>query len=377
MSMRVALIHYWLVTMRGGEKVLEALLDLFPEADIFTHVYVPEAVSPAIRARRVRTSFIGKLPCAAKAYQKYLPLMPLALEQLDLRGYDLVISSESGPAKGVLTGPGALHLCYCHSPMRYLWEFYQDYLEASGPVTRAAFRLFSHRLRQWDVLSANRVDFFAANSRNVAGRIAKHYRREAEVIHPPVNVAAFAPAEARPPEPDGGYLYVGQLTRYKRADLAVKVCTALGRRLTVVGEGEERKNLEALAGPTVSFAGRADEETLRAHLRTCRAVLFPGEEDFGMVPVEALAAGRPVIAFGRGGALETVRHGLGGLLFAEQSEESLGRAIEDYESGAHAFAPDVLRKEAERFAPAVFKERFSLFVENCRKRRAENAAPPV
>lgn len=363
--MRVALVHYWLVSMRGGEKVLEALLGLFPEADIFTHVYIPEKVSPIIRQRRVTTSFIHKLPLAASQYQKYLPLMPLALEQLDLRGYDVVISSESGPAKGVLTGPDTLHLCYCHTPMRYLWDFYQDYLQESGPLLRPFFRLLSGRLRAWDALSSMRVDHFAANSHNVARRIAKHYRRRAEVIHPPVDARAFAPEGGRYPEPDDYYLYAGQLTAYKRVDLAVQACARLGRRLMIIGDGPEYKKLARLAGPTVFFLGRQETPVLARHLQRCRALLFPGEEDFGLVPVEAMAAGRPVIAYGRGGVLETVRHGETGLFFSSQDVASLCRAMEELESGRHHFDPAALAKEAERFSPRAFAGAFRAFFARC------------
>lgn len=361
--MRVAVVHYWLVGMRGGEKVLEAILDLFPQADIFTHVYAPAAVSPAIRRRTVRTSFIQKLPFAVRAYQTYLPLMPLALEQLDLRGYDLVISSESGPAKGVLTGADALHLCYCHTPMRYLWDYYQEYLEEAGPAARLALRLYGPRLRMWDALSSLRVDFFAANSRNVARRVAKHYRRRAEVIHPPVAVDFFAPAGGVYPETEDYYLYAGQLTAYKRADLAVQACARLNKKLLVIGAGPERKRLEAMAGPGAIFLGRQDGETLRRHMQRCKALLFPGEEDFGIVPVEALAAGRPVIALGRGGALETVRPGHTGLLFHEPTAEALGAAVEAFERGGQDFDPAALTKEAEAYAPERFRSAFSRFVE--------------
>ena len=376
--MRVALVHYWLVSMRGGEKVLEALLELFPEADVFTHVYAPENISSAIRQRRVSTTFIQKLPFATAHYQKYLPLMPLALEQLDLRGYDLVISSESGPAKGVLTGPDTLHLCYCHTPMRYLWDFYQDYLRESGPVLRPLFRLLSGRLRAWDALSSMRVDYFAANSHNVARRIAKHYRRESEVIHPPVDVRAFAPHDGRYPQPGEQYLYVGQLTAYKRVDLAIQACARMGRKLVIIGEGPERKKLARLAGPAVSFLGRQDGPALAHHLQRCRALLFPGEEDFGLVPVEALAAGRPVIAYGRGGVLETVRHGRDGILFPSQDVLSLCRAMADLEAGKYDFTPDALTREAERFSPAFFKESFRGFLARCMESSGKNrdTVPP-
>ncbi len=370
--MRVALIHYWLVSMRGGEKVLEALLDLFPKADIFTHVYVPEAVSPAIRKHRITTSFIQQLPFAAKLYQKYLPLMPMALEQWDLRGYDLIVSSESGPAKGVLSPTDALHICYCHTPMRYIWDFYQEYLETSGFVSRLALRLFSHRLRMWDALSARRVDFFAANSYNVARRIRKHYGCSSTVIHPPVDVDAFMPQNGSYPLPEDYFLYVGQLTSYKRADLAVQACTRLGKKLLVIGEGPEGNNLMRMAGPTVSFAGRQDAAFLQHHMQRCRALLFPGEEDFGIVPVEALAAGRPVIAFGRGGVLESVEHGRSGILFPRQDVGSLCQALEDFESGKYSFEPAQLSNAALRFAPKIFREKMHDFLRQCLKASESN-----
>lgn len=379
--MRVALVHYWLVAMRGGEKVLENLLSLFPRADLFTHVYVPDAVSPAIRNRRVRTSFIQKLPFAATQYQKYLPLMPLALEQLDLRGYDLVISSESGPAKGILTGAETLHLCYCHTPMRYLWDSYQDYLETAGPLSRLGLRLFSPGLRQWDALSAQRVDFFAANSHNVARRIAKHYRRSSTVIHPPVDADFFAPPDGRYPETDEYYLYAGHLTGYKRADLAIQACMRLNRKLLLVGEGPEMNRLRRMAGPDITFAGWLGPEALRDRLQRCRALLFPGEEDFGIVPLEALAAGRPVIAYGRGGALETVTHGQTGLHCAEQTVDSLCQAMRDFESGDFAFDPVRLTEAARRFSPEAFQKAFLRFADECRAQmfpetREDNTVPP-
>lgn len=363
--MRIAIVHYWLVSMRGGEKVLEALLELFPEADLFTHVYAPEAVSSIIRAHKVTTSFIQKLPFSRRCYRKYLPLMPLALEQLDLRGYDLVISSESGPAKGVLTDADALHICYCHTPMRYLWDFYQEYLEQNGPVTRFFFRLCASRLRIWDALSAQRVDHFVANSCNVAKRIAKHYRRSSEVIYPPVNSRFFVPQDGLYPLAEDYYLYVGQLTAYKHADIAVRACTETGRRLVVIGEGEEHKKLVRMAGPTVSFTGRPDQETLRRYLQRCQALIFPGEEDFGIVPLEAMAAGRPVIAYAGGGALETVTHGKTGVLFPEKTVASLCEALDDFERGLYSFDPVLLTREAERFSAARFKKEFREVIDAC------------
>ena len=362
--MRTAIIHYWLVGMRGGEKVVAALCGLFPQADIYTHVYDPGAVSEIIRSRTVRTTFIQRLPRARSMYKQYLPLMPLALEQLDLRDYELVISSESGPAKGVLTSPDTLHLCYCHTPMRYLWDMYHDYRRTAGRVTSALMVPLAHYLRLWDIASAARVDGFAANSENVGRRIRKHYRRESAVVHPPVDVSACSPDQPR----EDFYLFVGQLVDYKRADLAVEACARLGRRLVVIGEGECRRDLERKAGKTVTFLGRQPGEVLLEHYARCRALLFPGEEDFGLVPVEAMASGAPVLAYGRGGALETVADGLSGLFFDRQDAESMAACIRAFEARESDFDPRAIAASAQRFSPERFQEGFMRFL---------NAHPPA
>ncbi len=361
-ELRVALIHFWLVGMRGGEKVLEALCRIFPRADIYTHVVRPEALSETLRAHRIHTSFIQKLPGSVRLYQKYLPLMPLALEQLDLRGYDLVISSESGPAKGVIVRADVPHICYCHSPMRYLWDFYQDYLESAGPLTRLLMRPFFHRLRLWDYASAQRVDHILANSSTVARRVRRWWGREAAVVHPPVDVSRFAGADLRllaslPGNPEPGYyLCFGELVSYKRVDLAVRACTRTGRRLIVAGDGAERKRLEALGGPSVLFLGRIPDEALPALYAGCRGFLFPGEEDFGITPVEAMAAGRPVIAYGRGGVLDSVVEGETGIFFGEQTVESLIEALERFEQ--RSFSAQAARRRAEQFSEDAFRTAF-------------------
>jgi len=335
--------------------VLEALCGLFPQAVIFTHVCDRAKLSPLLARHEIRQSFIHRLPFAKRHYRHYLPLMPLALEELDLRGFDLIISSESGPAKGVLAPSRTPHLCYCHSPMRYLWDMYHDYREHSGAITRLLMSPVFHRLRQWDALSALRVDRFVANSRNVAARIGKTYRREAQVVHPPVDVDFFAQGTtAGQPGQRGYYLFLGQLEAYKRADLAVAACTQAGLPLVVLGEGREEKRLRAMAGPTVRFEGRQSTEDVRRRLHGARALLFPGEEDFGIVPVEAMAAGCPVIAYGAGGVLESVQDEESGLLFREQSAASLLDAIERFERFAKDFDPAVLLRQARRFGPEQF-----------------------
>jgi glycosyltransferase involved in cell wall biosynthesis len=357
--MRIALVHYWLVGMRGGERVLEALCRLFPAADIYTHVYDPSAVSDEIRRHRVRTTFVQKLPCSRRLYKYYLPLMPLALEQLDLRGYDLVISSESGPAKGVIISPEATHICYCHSPMRYLWDMYPDYIDGKGPVTATAMKAAFHYLRMWDVTSASRVDGFVANSRYTASRIEKYWRRESSVVYPPVAVERFAVSD----RDDGYYLWLGQLVGYKRPDIAVRAFVQNGKRLIVAGVGEELPRLRSEATSNIEFVGRVDDAAAQRLLAGCRALVFPGVEDFGIVPIEAMASGKPVIAFKRGGAAETVIDGESGVLFDEQSPEGLNAAVESFESDRSWVDPAAIRRHAERFNEGAFIERMGSIVD--------------
>jgi len=331
---RVALVHYWLVNMRGGERVLEALSDIFPDADIYTHALAPEHLSDKLKRHSIRTTFVGRLPRAARWYQRYLPLMPLAIEALDLSAYDLVICSEAGPAKGVILRPGATQIVYCHSPMRYIWDKYHFYRTRAGRFTRMMIPLLAHYLRIWDAVSAMRVDGFVANSNFVADRIHQAYRRKAAVVHPPVDIAAFAPS--RSGQVDNFYLWCGELVAYKRPDLAIDAFNALGLPLVVIGGGEELAQLKRRAGPNITFLGKASFATLRDHMARCRALVFSGEEDFGMVPVEVQASGRPVIALARGGALETVRPGETGILYDDESVEGLAAAVQTFEASGLA-----------------------------------------
>jgi glycosyltransferase involved in cell wall biosynthesis len=348
--MKVAIVHYWLVGMRGGEKVVEALAEMYPQADIFTHVYVPEMISEKIREHRIIPTFINALPRASKMYKTYLPLMPLALEQCDLRGYDLVISSESGPAKGVIPPAEALHVCYCHTPMRYIWNMYHDYRDGAGRVTRMMMPALSHYLRMWDVSTAARVDSFVANSQTVAKRIRRYYGADSVVIHPPVDTNSFSIAP--PPELEDYYLMAGELVSYKRPDLAVRAFNELKLKLVVIGGGDMLDEVRRLAGPTVTVLGAQPFDVLRRHYAKCRALIFPGEEDFGMVPVEAMASGRPVIAFGRGGAVETVAKGLSGVFFAEQTLESISLAVKALDK--IEIDPAKIAAHAERFGKDHF-----------------------
>jgi glycosyltransferase involved in cell wall biosynthesis len=302
---------------------------------------------------------VAKLPFAVSRYRSYLPFMPLATEQFDLRGYDLVISSESGPAKGVIPPPHALHICYCHSPMRYVWNMFHDYRDASGRLTKWLMPAVAHYVRNWDAVAASRVHLFVANSKNVAARLRTYYGRDAAVIYPPVDVARFAPVS---PEDVGDYwLMVGELVRYKRPDLAVSAFNASRRKLLVIGGGEMLKELRATAGPTVKIMGPQPFPALVRHYARARALVFPGEEDFGIVPVEAMASGRPVVAYGRGGATESVIDGVTGVLFRDQSAEGINTAVERCEN--LALDPRVIVARAEEFSAENFARRMKAFID--------------
>lgn len=370
----VALVHYWLDSYRGGEKVLEALCELFPEADIFTNVYVPEKIPPTIRQHNIETTFIQKLPLARRFSRNYLPFMPLALEQLDLSGYDLVISSESGPAKGVITGPDTLHICYCHSPMRYLWDQYSLYKKKCSFFRKILMAPVFHYLRQWDVLSANRVDRFVANSHFVSRRIRKYYRRNAEVIHPPVEVDRFR----WDGEPEDYYLTIAGLVPYKRIDLIVDAFNENGRPLIIIGGGSEKANLQKRSGDNIQFFGHVSDDILDEKIERCKALVYAGVEDFGIVPVEAQAAGRPVIAFGRGGVLDTVIDGKTGIFFQEQSVTSFNNAIEEFEANEDQFDRWQIRRQAESFSREIFMDKIKSFINQSMEihRKGENGELP-
>jgi glycosyltransferase involved in cell wall biosynthesis len=345
--MRVAIVHYWLLGMRGGEKVLEALCRLFPEADIFTLFYDPERVSPLIRSHRVTASWLNPM---RRWHRSMLPLMPIALESLDLRGYDLVISSESGPAKGVILNSSTRHVCYCHTPMRYLWDLYPAYFHefTRSRFKRAVMAPLANYLRLWDYASAARVDEFIVNSENVRRRIWKTYRREASVIHPPVNVESFRcePAEDY-------YLIVSELVAYKRIDLAVRAFATNRRKLRIVGDGPEFSRLRKLASSNIEFLGRVNDDDLRSLYARCRAFIMPGEEDFGMTTVEAIASGKPVIALGRGGSLEIVPPE-GAFFFDSPDQASLTQAIEKFEANESRIDSSKLIAHAARFSETEF-----------------------
>ena len=353
---RIAIVHEWFTSMRGGEKCVEAMCEVFPGADVYALLHVPGSVSPTIERALVRTSFIQRLPSAATQYRRYLPLFPLAIRGFDLAGYDLVISSNHCVAKGVKTHPGTLHICYCYTPMRYIWGQYDDYFGKGRAdlVTRAAMKVFVGPLRGWDLATAANPHYYVAVSENTRRRIRDIYHRSSDVIYPPVDTARFAPGGTS----GDYYLMVSALVPYKALDLAIAAFNATGDRLVIVGEGPDRRRLEAMAGPAITFEGWQPDDRLAEYYAGCKAVIFPGEEDFGIVPVEAMAAGKPVLAYARGGALETVvsRPDLRtGILVHEQTVDALLEGIRRLKETA--FDPDALRRHAAFFDRLKFKER--------------------
>ncbi len=373
------MVHDWLTGMRGGERCLEALCELFPDADLYTLLHIRGTVSPTIERHRIKTSFIQSLPWAKRWYRYYLPLFPSAIERFQLEPYDLVLSSSHCVAKGVSPPAGARHLCYIHSPMRYVWDQFDHYAGGgrSGPLARLGMEVFRARLQRWDVASAARVDEFVANSHNIAAKVQRYYHRPASVLHPPVDWHAFQAAE----KSEDFYLMVTAFAPYKRVDLAIQACNLMKRRLKIIGKGQEEPRLRKLAGPTVEFLGWQPDDAVRDHYRRCQALLFPGEEDFGIVPLEAMASGKPIIAFGRGGALETVLPLSGeahcadehlrrepgaveratGIFFGEQSVDSMVHAMSRFEQCRPAFDPQAIRNHAAQFDRKLFKDRIKVF----------------
>lgn len=374
--MKVALVHDWLVGMRGGERVLEAFCELFPEADLFTLVHIPGACSPTIERRAIRTSFLDRIPFARDHHRHWLPLFPHAIEAFDFTGYDLVLSSSHCVAKGVVVPTSALHVCYVHTPMRYLWDQYPEYFGPgrAGALTRAGMRLASTFLRAWDEASAHRVDVFVANSFNVAARVEKRYRREAQVVHPPVDVARFESRGERAVE--DFYLMVTAFAPYKRIEVAIEAFRRSGRRLRIVGWGQEWKRIQALAGGSVELLGPLSDAEVADLYPRCRALVFPGEEDAGITPLEAQAAGRPVIALARGGALETVigldgsERSPTGVFFDEPTVPALLGAVERFEHARERFDPAAARRNAERFDRRHFKARIAAVIDRALRTRS-------
>jgi glycosyltransferase involved in cell wall biosynthesis len=345
---KVAIVHYWLTSMRGGERVLESFCNIFPAADIYTLVLDEKSISQTILQHKIYTSFLQKIG-GKRHYTKMLPLMPFAIENFDLTKYDLIISSESGPAKGIIPAPDALHVCYCHSPMRYIWDLQYRYLESAGIVSRLLMSLLFPFLRVWDQSTSTRVDEFIANSSFVQKRILKYYKRSAVVINPPVDVSRFQLND----ETKDYYLYVGQITPYKRVDIIIDAFVKNGKKLIIAGSGATTSMLKT-ATDNIQFIHSISDEEIATLYTHCKALIFPALEDFGIVPLEAQASGRPVIAYGRGGALDTVIPGVTGHYFHEQTSDALNGAIEQFESSETKFDKHQIRNHALRFS----KERF-------------------
>jgi len=355
--MRLALVHDWLNQRGGAEDVLETLAAMFPGAPIFTSIYWPEKMPPHYRQWPVRVSFMDGLPGIHRHHQPYLPLYPIAFEHFDLSGYDLILSNKSGFCHGVRKPRGALHICYCLTPTRYVWGF-DDYAAREGlrPAQLQILRPVVNLLQRWDKAAAQRVDHFIAISSEIQRRIARFYGRESTLLYPPVALDRFVPRA------DVGdyFLSLGRLIPYKRVDLAVRACAALNLPLRVGGDGRDRERLRRMAGPAVQFLGRVPEADLPELMARCRAFIFPGLEDFGIAPVQALAAGRPVIAFAGGGALDIVQDGVNGVLFHEPTVEALAAALERF--SRLRFDPEVIRRSAEKFDAAVFEKKLRAFI---------------
>jgi glycosyltransferase involved in cell wall biosynthesis len=375
-GLRVALVHDWLTGMRGGEKCLEVLCRAFPDATLYSLLHKRGSLSPAIESMKVRTSFLQNIPGVFRWYRHLLPIMPLAARGWRLGDVDLVISLSHCVAKAVVPPPGVPHICYCFTPMRYAWQGRDTYLESwsDRPVRRMLARRMLSRLRRWDRATASRVSHFVAISETVRKRIARCYRRDSRVIQPPVDVEFYTPAAQARPRSDL-YLVVSALVPYKRIDQAIAACTQSGRRLTVIGEGPERARLQAMAGPSVAFLGWQPDAVIREHYRDCRALLFPGDEDFGIVPIEALACGAPVIALGRGGVAETVDNAVG-RTYGEATADGLLGALNQWEAGGCRYDPAEARRRAEALSLSVFRGRLLALIAEVAARGSGHLVPP-
>jgi glycosyltransferase involved in cell wall biosynthesis len=365
--MKVALVHDYLMQgVRGAERVLAAMHELYPDAPVYTLLYDPEIMRPLCADWEVRTSYLQRLPGARRLHKKLAPLMPGATEGLALGEYDLVLSSSSAWVKSVRTRPGAVHICYCHSPARFLWFWSEEYVRGLhlGALPSALVRRPLGRLRRWDQATCGRPTEYLANSRLVQGRIREYYGRESTLIYPPVDTEAFQPED----RDEEYFLVVSALNPYKRVDLAVEACTRLNLPLVVIGEGPERARLEALAGPSVKLLGRCEQEEVRHYVARCQAFLMPQEEDFGIAPVEAQSAGRPVIAYAAGGALETVIEGETGTFFPEQTPEALAEALRRFR--AEDYSKTACRANALRFSPERFRQEYGEFVKRTMEGKA-------
>ncbi len=356
--MKTAIIHDWLTGMRGGEKCLEVFCELFPDADIFTLIHERGTVSPVIEKMNIKTSFLQKIPGIKNHYRNYLPLFPTAIESFDLKGYDFILSSSHCVAKGTNIPAGVPHICYCYTPMRYAWLFFDEYFGNYNLIKKLCVKAVIQRLRCWDLKTNANVDFFAAISDNVRLRIERCYKRKAEVIYPPVDIDKFSLSN----QDEGYYLLVSALVPYKRVDIAVEAFNRLGKKLVVIGSGNCQGELKKRAKKNIEFLGWVNEETLKGYYRGTSALIFPGEEDFGIVPLEAQACGKPVIAFAKGGALETLTNETA-VFFEKQSVQGLIGGVNEFETKKSAFSPEITRNNSLRFDRKIFKEKIRKFIQ--------------
>ena len=361
--MKVAIVTPWLLTFGGGEKVVAVLAEMYPEADIFAMFRGKNVLPHGIEERTIKTSFLNRVPGISSLYRPLIGLHPLAVDSLDLRGYDLILSCDAGLMKGVLADQHAFHICYCHTPVRYIWDLYWTFHQQAPRLLRPIYTAVAQYVRSWDFSAAQRVDVFIANSKYIQRRIFKYYRRSSTVIYPPVDTSDAYIA----PEHDDYYLSVGRLSHTKRLDVLIEACNRLGRRLVIAGQGREEQKLKALAGPTIEFRGRVSDKDLPELYARCRAFLFAADEDFGIVPVEAQAYGRPVLAYGQGGSLETVRAAGDqptGMYFMNQTAESVAACIQDFEKSEDTFDPEVIRRHAQQFDTRVFTRSIRTFIDD-------------
>jgi glycosyltransferase involved in cell wall biosynthesis len=371
---RVALVHDFLLDLRGAERVFLSLCDAFPQADVFTAVYDEDGTEGRFAGRTVRTTFLQALRPTARSFRALLPFYPAAMESLDLRGYDVVLSSSSAWAHGVIPDETAVHVCYCHNPFRYAWNARDETLARRDPVSRAALRVIFQRWRQWDWIAAQRVDAYVANSATTRLRIERFFNRDAEILHPPVQTSRFAPGAV-----GDAYLVLSELVPHKHIDVAVQAFNRLARPLLVVGDGPDARRLRRLAGPTIRFAGRLSDAEVAAALRSCKALVVTAKEEFGIAAVEAQAAGRPVIALDEGGVRETVLDGLTGTFYAGNDPEALAAAVQRFD--ADGVDPQVCVDNAERYDEAHFRHGMRTIVERARESdrplRGARRRPPL
>ncbi len=369
-NIKVAIVHDWLVTYGGAERVVETFLEMFPEADIYTLVYDEKKMGKIFPKEKVRTSFIQKFPKSTKIYTKLLPLMPYTFEKFNLNKYDLVISSSSCCAKGVIVPPTTKHIAYIHSPMRYAWDLFHEYENKSGFLTKVFMNIFMKNIRIWDVISSQRIDEIIANSNYIANRIKKYWQVNSKVIYPPVETERLEPDYK---DSEEFYVSFSRFVSYKRIDLAIEACIKLDRKLIVIGDGEERKKLEKVAknNENIIFTGRISNEEVKSYLQRCKALIFCAEEDFGIIPIECQACGRPVIAFGKGGALETILNKETGIFFEKQEVESLIESILEFEK--LKFDTEIIYDHAQKFSKERFKKEILKYIDIFFRSRNENS----